>query len=204
MNQEPDRIRLLVIPGLHDSGPAHWQTWLETSTCGAVRVQQRDWTSPDLEEWAQRISQTISRHRDCVWVAAAHSFGCLALARYLELGGEGIEAALFVAPADPAKFKVGGLLPSQLLAIPAALVGSETDPWMTLQTAEEWANRWGAYFVNLGDAGHINADSGYGPLPRAKALVQKLTQRVERGRRALRRPVDSHAATAMVQAPADF
>jgi len=183
MNQEPDRIRLLVIPGLRDSGPAHWQTWLESSTCGAVRVQQRDWTSADLEEWAQRIALTISRHRGCVWVAAAHSFGCLALARYIELGGRGVAAALFVAPADPAKFDVGALLPSKPLGIPSALIASETDPWMSFEAAQEWARHWGSHLVNLGDAGHVNAESGYGPLPRAKALVQKLTQRVERGRR---------------------
>ena len=37
-----DLPRLLVIPGLHDSGPAHWQSWLQSLHSGAIRVRQRD------------------------------------------------------------------------------------------------------------------------------------------------------------------
>jgi len=29
MSFKGDPVRLLVIPGLHDSGPAHWQSWLQ-------------------------------------------------------------------------------------------------------------------------------------------------------------------------------
>lgn len=36
-----DPARLLIVPGLNDSGPAHWQTWLQGLHRGAVRVQQR-------------------------------------------------------------------------------------------------------------------------------------------------------------------
>ena len=28
----------LIVPGLHGSGPAHWQTWFETQVPGALRV----------------------------------------------------------------------------------------------------------------------------------------------------------------------
>jgi predicted alpha/beta hydrolase family esterase len=50
----PTAPRLLIVPGLHDSGPAHWQSWLEAQEPGARRVVQRDWQAPDLERWAAR------------------------------------------------------------------------------------------------------------------------------------------------------
>lgn len=176
-------VRLLIVPGLHSSGPAHWQTWLEAHFRSAVRVQQDDWARADLDAWATRVRDTVARHPGTRWVAVAHSFGCLALARHLERGGAGIHAALFVAPADPEKFSVETLLPTQRLDVPSVLVGSETDPWMPIDGARLWARRWGSQFVNLGDVGHINVDAGFGPLPAAKTLAELLIQRVERTRR---------------------
>ncbi|MGY4831005.1 RBBP9/YdeN family alpha/beta hydrolase [Sphaerotilaceae bacterium SBD11-9] len=176
-------VRLLMVPGLHGSGPAHWQTWLEAHFRSAVRVEQVDWAHADVDRWAQRVGDTLSRHPGTRWVAVGHSFGCLALARYLGQGGQGIHAALLVAPADPEKFAAAPLLPATRLAIPSVLVGSETDPWMRIESARSWARHWGSQFINLGDVGHINVDSGFGPLPPAKTLAELLIQRVERTRR---------------------
>ena len=48
---------------------------------------------------------------------------------------------------------------------PQDLVGSDTDPWMRADSARAWSRLWGSHFVNLGDVGHINVESGFGPLP---------------------------------------
>jgi len=178
-----DPVRLLVIPGLNDSGSAHWQTWLQAHFGGAVRVEQDDWARADLARWSQRIEMTLARHPRARWVAVAHSFGCLALLRHLALGGAGVQSALLVAPADPAKFGVAEALPQSALAIPSVLLASETDPWMRIDSARGWARVWGSQLVNLGDAGHINTESGFGPLPQAKSTVEQMIQRLERGRR---------------------
>ena len=173
--------RLLIVPGLGDSGPAHWQTWLQQGDRHAVRVRQRDWKSPDLDRWAARIASTLERAGPGPWIAAAHSFGCLALVRHLaQRPRSNIAAALLVAPADPAKFGVGSLLPTSTLPTPSTLVGSETDPWMSAAEARRWASHW----VNLGAAGHINAEAGFGPLPLARRWVIDARQRLERGRSA--------------------
>jgi predicted alpha/beta hydrolase family esterase len=190
MTSRTPTLRLLVVPGLNDSGPAHWQSWLEAGERDAARVIQRDWATPELDRWADRIADTIdetiaSPDDDADWVVAAHSFGCLALARYLARGGRHVGAALFVAPADPAKFSVGALLPAAPLQIPSALVASDTDPWMAASTAQAWAVRWGSAFSNIGDAGHINVASGYGPLPLAKALLERLRAKAARKREAV-------------------
>lgn len=182
-------VRLLVIPGLHDSGPAHWQSWLQAHFRHAARVEQDHWDQPDLAAWSARIGDTLARHGPGPWVAAAHSFGCLALAHHLArrpgplAPGQGVQAAVLVAPADPVKFSVGGELPQDALPLPATMVASETDPWMQLDAARLWARRWRTQFINLGDVGHINVDSGHGPLPQVKTLVDLKMMHVERQRR---------------------
>ena len=184
MGFKGDPVRLLVIPGLNDSGPAHWQSWLQGHfSRHAVRVEQDDWASADLARWAQCIEMTLVRHPRSRWVAVAHSFGCLALLRFLAQGGEGVQSALLVAPADPAKFGLAGKLPQSQLAIPSVLLASETDPWMKFASACAWARVWGSQLLSLGDAGHINTEAGFGPLPQAKALVEQMVQRLERERR---------------------
>lgn len=183
MSYRADPVRVLVVPGLHDSGPTHWQTWLEQHFKRSVRVAQDDWSHADLAAWSDRIDTTLAAQPQARWVAVAHSFGCLALARTLAHRRAPIDAALLVAPADPDKFGAAPLLPDGPLGIPSALLASENDPWMQLATARRWAGAWGAQFINLGAVGHINTDAGFGPLPQAKALVETMIHRVERGRR---------------------
>ena len=34
----------LIVPGLHGSGPDHWQSWFERRIPNCVRVVQSDWS----------------------------------------------------------------------------------------------------------------------------------------------------------------
>jgi predicted alpha/beta hydrolase family esterase len=186
----PRPPRLLIIPGLHNSGPAHWQTWLQEQHRHSVRVEQDDWQQPDLEAWARRIASTLKAAGPGPWLAVAHSFGCLALARHVLRQTHGddaylaqvptLRAALLVAPAEPQKFNVAHLLPQQPWPLHTTVVASQTDPWMTAQSAHLWAQRWGSGYIDLGDAGHINTEAGFGPLPLARrwavAMAQKLVR----------------------------
>lgn len=185
MSTEP--VRVLVVPGLHGSGPDHWQSWLQSHYRHAVRVEQDDWSTPDVDRWAERIAATLRRQRPARWVAVAHSFGCLALARYLGLQGRGetlpVRAAVLVAPAEPDKFGISGRLPTSPLPLASVLVGSRNDPWMRLERAREWAGYWGSQFIDMGHAGHINPASGFGPWPGGKALVERRIQVLQRERR---------------------
>jgi uncharacterized protein len=180
---------VLVIPGLRGSGEAHWQTWLQAHFRDSVRVRQDDWDAPDIDAWSTRIGETIASQPPGDWVAVAHSFGCLALAHHLARRssttrvGHGVAAALFVAPADPARFASAACVHRTPLGVSGTLLGSDTDPWMTADDAREWAQAWQLGFVNLGDVGHINVDAGFGPLPRALHLTRFLICRVEQGHR---------------------
>ncbi len=183
--------RLLIVPGLRDSGPGHWQTWLQSRHRDALRVCQDDWETPNLERWSHRVEETLRKAGgDGRWIAVAHSFGCLALARHLALRPDApIVSVLMAAPAEPDKFGVAHLLPRRSLDVPGLLVASETDPWMQAANALAWAGRWGLRTFNLGDAGHINAEAGFGPWPLAQRWVTTMEQRLIRQERSAHLPV---------------
>lgn len=45
---------------------------------------------------------------------------------------------------------------------------------MKSSVAESWAGIWGSHYRNIGDAGHINVESGYGPWPEVLGFFQEL------------------------------
>ena len=53
-------------------------------------------------------------------------------------------------------------------------MGSRNDPFCTLARAQALAQSWGSRFHDLGDAGHINADSGLGDWPEGLRLLETL------------------------------
>ena len=53
----------------------------------------------------------------------------------------------------------------QTLPFPSVLIGSQDDPYCRMERARHFAARWGSQFVDYGNAGHINADSGLGDWP---------------------------------------
>lgn len=172
-------LTTLIVPGLHGSGPAHWQSWMERLIDGARRVEQPDWSRPDLPRWSQRVREEIDAARGAI-VLVAHSFGCLASVAAARRRRSRIAGALLVAPADPLRFGVARHLPSAPLGFPAAVVSSTDDPWVSAGTARLWAERWAARFVDVGAKGHINVDSGFGPWPEGWALYASLIASLQR------------------------
>jgi predicted alpha/beta hydrolase family esterase len=167
----------LIVPGLNGSGPGHWQSWMQQRILNARRVEQDDWEAPVLARWAGAVRREIDRAPGVV-ILIAHSFGALAAIVAAVGRRERIAGALLVAPADPDRFTASGLrrpqdehmdaglgpeLPATHLGFPSIVVASADDPWLRLTRAGWWADRWGSRFLCLGNAGHINIDSGYGP-----------------------------------------
>lgn len=168
----------LIVPGIGSSEPAHWQTWLANNIPGSVRVAQRDWNDANLADWSSRIRREISRSSGRVLIAA-HSFGVLAAVQAAGDHAHRIAGVLLVAPADPEKFGVADYLPHEALAFPAIVVASANDPWMTADRAAHWAGVWGAELINLGAAGHINTEAGFGPWPEGLRLIERLRSAAE-------------------------
>ena len=185
----------LIIPGLKSSGPTHWQSWFEQHIPGTVRVMQRDWHDANLANWSSRVRRDINRTPGRLFVVA-HSFGVLAAVQAANDFDGRIAGALLVAPADPDKFSVSAYLPNQPLSFPSVVVASTNDHWMTLERAAHWADVWGSDLVNLGDAGHINGESGFGPWPEGLSLLERLRRAAE-----FRSALTPHSATSRSLSP---
>jgi uncharacterized protein len=164
---------ILIVPGLGDSCPDHWQSWFEARLPNCHRVIQGDWERADLPVWTRAMHAAISYADGRVWIVA-HSFGCLAAVQAASRATADIGGALLVAPADPAKFGLSAALPKTSLPFRSILVASENDPWMSFDEALRWARVWGAACVHAGRAGHINTSSGYGAWPDGLRLLMKL------------------------------
>jgi predicted alpha/beta hydrolase family esterase len=181
MNGLLAQFRVLIAPGLHNSGPDHWQSRWQALFPAFERVEQDDWEAPDLARWSARVDQLRQRdggdHRPLLIVA--HSFGCLAAVHSLRRDPQGVAGVLLVAPADPDKFDVAAQLPQQALPLPSIMVGSTNDPWMAAPRAELWARRWHSRFINGGALGHINAESGLGDWPEGLETLYFLAEKAQ-------------------------
>ncbi len=171
---------LIFVPGLGGSGGDHWQSlWLRDRP-GAVRVEQRDWQRPDRDDWVAALDDTVRRATGTV-LLVAHSLGCHTIAHWAAGHVARIRAALLVAPPDIAYSAsrgapIGGFgpPPANPLPFPAVLAASGTDPWAEIDWSRRLAEQWGARFVDLGDAGHVNPDAGFGPWPQGEELLRNL------------------------------
>jgi len=164
--------RYIIVPGLRNSGPGHWQTHWE-QLLRATRVEQDDWATADLERWSARVVAAVNPDpRPAILIA--HSFGCLASVHALRRIAPRVKGLLLVAPAAPEKFQITQRLPQGPIGVPSLLVGSQTDPWLTSGRARALAATWGSDFVNLGDAGHVNADSGHARWEEGLRLLERL------------------------------
>ena len=72
-----DYCTTLIVPGLHGSGPDHWQTWWQARDRNACRIELDDWERPDLARWSDSLRTELRLSWGDVWIVA-HSFGCLA------------------------------------------------------------------------------------------------------------------------------
>ncbi|MGZ3158842.1 MAG: RBBP9/YdeN family alpha/beta hydrolase [Burkholderiaceae bacterium] len=184
-------FRVLIVPGLHNSGARHWQTRWQALHPAFERVEQTDWNQPQLAAWSERLGQSMRRSTQPTLIVA-HSFGCLATVRCAGLGAGNVMGALLVAPADPEKFHVSKQLRDAVVPYPSIVIGSTNDPWMDAAGAREWAAEWGSDFVNAGPLGHINAESGLGDWLFGLAQLQRLveTAKKEAGRRHATQQID--------------
>jgi predicted alpha/beta hydrolase family esterase len=173
-----EQFRVLIAPGLHNSGPEHWQSRWQRLFPAFERIEQDDWEVPDLARWSARVDEVRQRDRRPTLVVA-HSFGSLATVHSLARDPAGIAGVLMVAPADPDKFDVASLLPQHPLPAPSIMVGSTNDPWMAAPRAQLWAQRWGSRFIDGGALGHINAESGLGDWPEGLEILYFLAEKAQ-------------------------
>jgi predicted alpha/beta hydrolase family esterase len=170
---------VLILPGWQNSGPDHWQSRWEV-VYGDQRVQQHDWMQPLRGDWMAQLEEAVLVARGPV-VLAAHSLGCLLTAAWAQhsRNTHRVVGALLVAPGDAEREEFRAPLRSwspivlQRLPFASTLLGSHDDPYCAFERAQQLANAWGSAFVDYGNKGHINAESGLGEWPEGRALLNR-------------------------------
>ena len=171
---------VLTVPGLWNSGPLHWQTHWEAKHANWKRVQQRDFDHPDRDEWVATLDAAI-RACSSPPILAAHSLGCTLIAQWAaDRGAEGIRGAFLVAPSDveapdyPIEGRSFATMPRTRITVPSVVIASTNDEYVSVDRARSFADSWGSRLILIGDAGHINGASGYGPWPEGEAMLLEM------------------------------
>jgi predicted alpha/beta hydrolase family esterase len=173
--------QVLIVPGLGDSGPTHWQTHWEKARPGWRRVVQNDWDKPDRDDWIACLDRDVQAARGKV-ILVGHSLACALIAHWAGRCDTGkVASALLVAPSDVDSAKhtpaeVRGFAPIPLARLPfrSLVVASSNDPFYDMARARFFAWRWGSRLVDIGPVGHINSAMNLGMWPTGQRLLAPL------------------------------
>ena len=170
---------VLILPGWQNSGPDHWQSRWERKH-GYQRVEQHDWQRPLRGDWIARLEDVLLSCNEPA-VLVAHSLGCLTAAAWAAHSKNThlVKAALLVAPPDTQREEIAQMLPGwavplKELPFESTVFASSNDPFCSLAQAQRFALAWGSRFIDIGQRGHINAESGLGDWPEAHAELLRM------------------------------
>jgi len=178
-------MRVLLLHGWGGSDFPHWQSWLACELAknyGCVDfLRLPSFDTPKLSQWLAYVSAHIKKTSPEIVVC--HSLGNIL---WFHLCNAGLlegrcEELYLVAPPSlscdivelQSFFPVQ--LPSDMYAKNIHLIVSDNDPYMHLSEAEKLAQKLGVKMHLLKNAGHINAQSGFGKWPWIlKSVTKKL------------------------------
>lgn len=172
-------LDLLFVPETGVFSPDHWiERWSgKLSTAHRIEAGAPEATVSRIVARAQAATRPV--------VLIGHSTGAVAAALAAPaFAGANVRGAFLVAPPDAATLLTldGGLwpaLPRTPLAFPTLMVASRTDPWASFAEAQALSEAWGAEFIDAGEAGRLDAESGHGPWPdgllKLAAFLRKLS-----------------------------
>ncbi|WP_300540984.1 alpha/beta hydrolase [Maricaulis sp.] len=174
---------ILIVPGLGNSSPFHWQTRWQDNMSTARRVEQDDWNRPRRDAWVARLDEEVARAEKPV-ILVAHSVGVLTVAHAAPRLAGKIAGAFLVGPSDwerpelKEKYGEHGFdpVPRKPLGFAGLLLASSNDPTCNITKAEAWARDWDIRFGDAGEAGHFEPESGHGPWPEGLMAFAKFTQ----------------------------
>lgn len=181
-------VSVVIVPGLRDETPAHWQALLGKELPDVRSTPALGRTNLDLQARIEAIEAAVLAAAQPV-VLVAHSGGCIATVRWAHRTRLKVRGALLATPpalrrplgpeypALSAFAEAGWLpVPQEPLPFPCIVAASRNDPLGEFAELADMAHAWGAELVDLGEVGHLNPASGYGPWPEARALVRRLAQ----------------------------
>lgn len=179
---------ILIVPGLREHVPNHWQTLLAERLPRVRSVAPLEHDRLDCTARVDAIDRTLALIQGPV-IIVAHSAGTMMVAHWAAQRATGqVRGALLAAPADletpmPAAYPTTDVLnnhgwlpiPRARLPFPSIVAASSNDPLMRIERARDLAQAWGSRFVELGAVGHLNPASGFGAWPQAEAFIRELS-----------------------------
>lgn len=188
MDLAADRPTVLIVPGLRDHVPQHWQTLLAPQLARVATVPPMGREDLDCDARVDAIEH-VARRAGGPLVVVAHSGGVITVAHWARETRCDVRGALLAAPPDfeepmPAGYpeledlRLGGWLPVPRgrLPFPSIVAASRNDPLARFGRVAELARGWGSRLVDLGEVGHLNPASGFGPWPLVHAFIEQLSQ----------------------------
>lgn len=177
---------VLIVPGLRDHVDTHWQTLL---AAGLPRARTVPPMGREDLDCARKVA-AIEREAQAIdgpLIIVAHSGGVVMTVHWARQTRRKVLGALLATPPDfeapmPAGYPTldalrgGGWLPLPREPLPFASIvaASRNDPLAAYDSVARMAADWHSTLVDLGEAGHLNPASGYGPWPEAARWIDQL------------------------------
>jgi len=165
--------KVLILHGWGGSDFPHWQAWSaselikENYTVSFPQLPNKDF--PDFNEWIEYLEKEFNHFKPDIVVC--HSLANILWFHFVnKFNIEPIEKLMLVAPVtqkcDIEELKTFFPYPivNDLKAKEIIMVGSTNDPYMSVDEAIDLQSSLNIGLKILDDAGHINADSGFGEL----------------------------------------
>ena len=178
---------VLIVPGLRDHVDQHWQTLLAAELPRVRTVPpmgREDLDCAGKVAAIEREAQAI----DGPLIIVAHSGGVVMTVHWARQTRREVLGALLATPPDfetpmPAGYptldalRAGSWLPvpREPLPFPSIVAASRNDPLADYESVRRMAADWGSSLVDLGEVGHLNPASGYGPWPEAAQFIDRLS-----------------------------
>jgi uncharacterized protein len=170
----------LIVPGFTNSGPEHWQTFIQRKYANVVRVEQEEWNNPSAD-WVERLNQCVNE-TDGDIVLLGHSCGAVAVSQWaITHSVDKVKALILVAPADVdaagaiEPIRQQRPLPRMHLGYKSLLIHSDNDEHLDLPRAYELASQWGCKTHLIAGGGHLHTAAGYGEWLEGERLIAKFT-----------------------------
>lgn len=180
------RPTVVIVPGLRDHVPEHWQTLLGEQLPGSVTVPRMAGNRLSCTAWVAQIERTLSETTGPV-ILVAHSGGVMMVVHWAQQHRRPIHGALLATPADlesplpegyptlDALLANGWLpVPRTRLPFPSIVAASSNDPLARFGRVAQFAADWGSRLVDIGAVGHLNPAAGFGEWPQARDLIREL------------------------------
>ncbi len=188
VNSAMNDTTILIVPGLRDHVPEHWQTLLEARLDKVRSVPPLEENKLSLAARVEAIQRELEKISGPV-ILVAHSAGVLMVVHWAACHDRPIKGALLAAPPDleaawpagyptPESLRANGWdpLPKGPLPFPTIVAASTNDHLASLESVTQMARHWGSELVNLGAVGHLNPAAGFGEWPQAEAFIRTLNR----------------------------